>query len=77
MSDLERIEARHWHDCPHCGIAEDGSVVNPCDAVKLARALDEMLMSSLPNCAHGHGPACDCGGELGRRTLAEVAGGEK
>lgn len=64
MTDaLKRIEAQHWHHCSECRYDGDGNLTQPCDAVKLARALDYYR-------EHNDG------GLTALDTLEEVAGGE-
>lgn len=67
MSDaLKRIEEKHkegrqWH-LPPC-------TKDPCDVVKLARALDRILKTALPIMEEDTEAFAE-----GRRTLEEVAG---
>ena len=39
------------------------------DNERLWAALREHLLSPRLNCARGHGPSCDCAGDMGRAAL--------
>ena len=73
MTDLEQIEAKHSAEGDHgdgC-FDEDGLPHDPCDVVKLARALDEVLeyIREGGHVNRGFNSVQDA-----ERTLEEVAG---
>jgi len=80
MTDLERIKAKHkaarWDGRDICTgdhsaeVAED-KPTHPCDVVKLALALDFMLLWAYPIKGTPFWTCC----EEARRTLREVANG--
>ena len=80
MSDLERIEARHspaidGQTCRVCDYSPEPP--EPCDVVKLARALDKLYWHV--NANTGAEPSVSLmwrTHDEARRTLHEVAGGD-
>ena len=70
-SSLKRIETQHKPYDEHNGCPEYQQYGDPCDVVKLARALDLWRRSHLDNCTG----CTDCNFALqAERTLKEVAG---